>query len=44
LMHVYHLILLNFSYYQHVIDIITVMGPSYKGSNFHDLHGYYLQR
>jgi hypothetical protein len=34
----------NSVYYQHAIDGITVMGPSYKGSNFHVFRGYYLAK
>ena len=34
----------NSVYYQHAIDGITTMGPSYKGPNFHALRGYYLAK
>ena len=34
----------NSVYYQHVIDALTVMGPSYKGPNLHVIRGYYLAK
>jgi hypothetical protein len=34
----------NFVYYQHAIDAVTVMGPGYKGPNLHAIRGYYLAK
>ena len=34
----------NVFYYQHVINGIIAIGPSYKGPNFHTRHGYYLAK
>eukprot|EP00258_Populus_trichocarpa_P032959 XP_024448978.1 uncharacterized protein LOC112326009 [Populus trichocarpa] len=34
----------NSVYYQHAIDVVTVMGPGYKGPNLHAIHGYYLAK
>jgi len=31
-------------YYQHAIDVVTVMGPGYKGLNLHAICGYYLAK
>jgi len=35
---------INSAYYQHAIDVETAMGPGYKGSNLHDIRGYYLAK
>ena len=34
----------NSIYRQHVINGIIAMSPTYKGPNFHVLHGYYLTK
>jgi hypothetical protein len=31
-------------YYQHAIDVVTAMGPGYKGPNLHVIRGYYLAK
>jgi hypothetical protein len=37
-------IVVNFVYYQHAIDALTAMGPSYKRPNLHVIRGYYLAK
>ena len=34
----------NSVYYQHAIDVVTVIGSSYKRPNLHDIRGYYLAK
>jgi hypothetical protein len=34
----------NSVYYQHAIDAVTAMNPSYKRPNLHAIHGYYLAK
>ncbi|XP_034894179.1 uncharacterized protein [Populus alba] len=34
----------NSVYYQHAIDVVTAMGPGYKGPNLHAICGYYLAK
>jgi hypothetical protein len=34
----------NSVYYQHAIDVVTAMGPGYKGTNLHVIRGYYLAK
>jgi len=34
----------NSVYYQHAIDAVTAMSPSYKGPNLHAIRGYYLAK
>jgi hypothetical protein len=34
----------NSVYNQHVIDVVTAMGPGYKGLKLHVIRGYYLTK
>ena len=34
----------NSVYYQHAINVVTAMGPGYKGPNLHAIRGYYLAK
>ncbi|XP_024467393.1 uncharacterized protein LOC112329121 [Populus trichocarpa] len=34
----------NSVYYQHAIDVVTDMGPGYKGPNLHAIRGYYFAK
>ena len=34
----------NSVYYQHAINVVTAMGPGYKGPNLHAIRGYYLEK
>jgi hypothetical protein len=36
--------IVNSVYYQHAIDALTTMGPSYKRPNLHIICGYYLAK
>ena len=34
----------NYVYYQHVIDVVTAIGPGYKRAKLHAIRGYYLTK
>jgi hypothetical protein len=34
----------NSVYYQHVIDVVTAIGPGYKRPKLHAIRGYYLTK